>query len=268
MTVSVRSVAPLSTHSEGAGASALIPDHIHGLGETRVQLPTVLRLFRRLRAGAYAFGRWHRPEAAIIPWLLFDRLVAAAHSLEDANRAAELDRRRRHPAGTNELTLEQAAELLSTTAQPAGKAPRGTPARGYVIKAWPTAVDDLMALSTDLPPAARQVLIAGLTDIAFGRQTGTPPTTLPGQPQLTGYRRLAVPLGLDTASTALIVFSEPDIAPNRPTMELLAVLIAGPLVSALHELDTDLDLTSGDQSGGDRGDRGDDQNDDHGGAGA
>lgn len=56
------------------------------------------------------------------------------------------------------------------------------------------------------------------------------------------------------------MFSEPDIAPNRPTIELLAVLIAGQLVSALQELDTDLDLDSASD--------GDSTNDDDGGAGA
>ncbi len=40
------------------------------------------------------------------------------------------------------------------------------------------------------------------------------------------------------------MFSEPDTGRTRPTVELLAVLIAGPLVSALQELDTVIDLDS------------------------
>ncbi len=112
---------------------------------------------------------------------------------------------------------------------------------------WPAAADDLADLSEQYPPAARQLVANALADIAFGRQTGTPPTTLPGQPPLAGYRRITVPLGLDTASAALIVFSEPDTGRTRPTVELLAVLIAGPLVSALQELDTVIDLDSDSQ---------------------
>ncbi len=77
----------------------------------------------------------------------------------------------------------------------AGEPAADAPAAGYGLQVWPAAADDLADLTEQYPPAARQLVANALADIAFGRQTGTPPTTLPGQPPLAGYRRITVPLG-------------------------------------------------------------------------
>jgi hypothetical protein len=210
----------------------VIPTTIHGLVETRSQLSTMLRVFRRDARGAFAFGRHHQAEAVILPWRLFEQLAAAAEGLDDAARAVDLDRRRRHPAGPAPLALSALADALQVPAAALKRA-------GRKISVWPGAVDDLLQLGDEQPLDAREQVAAALTDLATLVRLGAPLVSLPGQPQLDDYRRLVAPLGAQRP-TLHITFRA---AGAQAGIELLAITSAGRLVAALQELDTHLDLT-------------------------
>ncbi len=243
---------------KGTGAT-LIPTTIHGLVDTRTRLPTMLRVFRRYGPrGVFAFGRHHRAEAVILPWLLFERLADAAHALEDAARASELDRRRRHPSGPTPLTLQGAAVALGAELPRLGRPGPGAPTKGYTLLAWPTAIDDLMRLAEEQSTGVRDAVANALVDVAMGRRPGVALSSLPGQPQLAGYRRVVVPLGGESASAVIVAFGDPTTDPREPAVELLAVLTAGPLVSALQDLDTLIDLDTA-EADGELEDQGDDR---------
>lgn len=226
----------------------MIPTTIRGLVQTRRQLTGLLRAFRlHGPRGLFAFGRHHRAEAVILAWPLFEQLSAAAHALEDAAHAVDLDRRRRNPRGPAKVSLAQVAELLNVDAPAAGRARKGAPAKTHQLTAWPTAFDDLMRIGEEHPPTARAALVQTLAelvhraDLVHSQQAGAPMVSSPGQPSLDGYRRIVVPLNTDAA--AIVVFGEPPFAPgDTPTVDLLAVLPAGPLVTALHAGGTFADL--------------------------
>ncbi|HWS36322.1 MAG TPA: hypothetical protein VN408_26750 [Actinoplanes sp.] len=223
----------------------MIPSTIRGLVQTRRQLTGMLRAFRlHGPRGLFAFGRHHRAEAVILAWPLYEQLSAAAHALEDASHAVELDRRRRNPRGPDEIALTGVVELLGVTAPAAARSRKaGPPARRFT--AWPTALDDLMRLGEQQAQSARTAIGAVLTDVAHGRQAGTAMVSQPGQPSLDGYRRVVVPLGPDGGS-AVIVFGDPG--DTSEPVELLGVLTAGALVGALQELEDFADLdTPGDE---------------------
>lgn len=234
----------------------MIPTTIHGLIETRTRLTAMLRTFRsRGPRGLFAFGRHSRPEAVILPWPLFERLSDAAHALEDAARAAELDRRRRNPTGPGPVTLDRLAELLDCPVPPpSGAGPGAGPGGSRALVVWPTALDDLLRLAEEHPRSARSAIAHALVDLAHGRLTGAVLGTLPGQPRLDAYRRTVVPLAdparTDTAGAVTVVFGGAGEHPLAPAVELLAVLTAGPLVSALHELDPALELDPPTADGG------------------
>jgi hypothetical protein len=214
----------------------MIPTTIRGLVQTRSQLTEMLRAFRvHGPRGLFAFGRHHRAEAVILPWPLFEQLTEAAQALEDASHVVELDRRRRNPRGTGKVSLSALAELLGVQPPAGGK----SPARGRQLAAWPTALDDVMRIREEQPAAACAVVAEVLSEIAQGRQTGAALVAVPGQPALSGYRRAVVPLGA-TGGTVIVVFGGP--ADSDGAVELLAVLTAGPLVSALQELESFVDL--------------------------
>ncbi|BCJ46182.1 hypothetical protein GCM10010168_51310 [Actinoplanes ianthinogenes] len=208
----------------------MIPTTIRGLVQTRSQLTDMLRAFRvHGPRGLFAFGRHHRAEAVILPWPLFERLTDAAQALEDAAHVVELDRRRRNPRGTGKVTLGMLAELLGVTPPARTVAP---PARGRQITAWPAALDDLLRIREEQPPAVCAVIAEALVAIAAGRQTGAALVSAPGQPVLGDHRRVVVPLGA-AGGAVIVVFS-----PAGGTLDLLAVLPAGPLVSALQDLES------------------------------
>lgn len=215
---------------------------IRGLVQTRRQLTGLLRAFHlHGPRGLFAFGRHHRAEAVILAWPLFEQLSDAAHALQDAAHAVELDRRRRNPRGAAKVSLNRIAELLDVDAPGAGRARKGAPGKTHQLTAWPTALDDLMRIGEEHPPSARAALARTLGDIVRSRQVGAPMVSAPGQPSLDGYRRTVVPLSTEAA--AIIVFGEPACAPgDTPTVDLLAVLTAGPLVTALHAVGTFADL--------------------------
>lgn len=230
----------------------MIPSSIHGLIETRKQLPAMLRAFRdRGPRGLFAFGRHSRAEAVILPWMLFEQLAGAAGQLEDATRVAELERRRRHPTGPTRVTGEELARFLTLPPGPA-------PVLARPLLVWPTALDDLLRMAEDHPLVTRQIIAGVLGAIVAGQQNGTPLTTLPGQPKLPDHYRLYA-RGCDpstgelTGDVITVTFAKVSIAtaersactPEADTIEdadggegveLLAVAPAGPLISALHDL--------------------------------
>ncbi|MEU8244061.1 hypothetical protein AB0C07_37885 [Actinoplanes missouriensis] len=221
----------------------VIPSTIRGLVETRSQLTGMLRAFRlHGPRGLFTFGRHHRAEAVILPWPLFEQLSVAAHTLEDAAHAVELDRRRRNPRGPGKLSLARAAELLGVALPPAAR----TRKAAVQLTAWPTALDDLVRLGEEQPPATRSAIAETLADVVHGRQAGFPMASQPGQPSLDGYRRLVVPLG-EAGAAVMIVVGTPA---GAQAVDLLAVLPTGPLIGALQELANfaDLDALSKEES--------------------
>ena len=215
----------------------VIPSTIRGLVQTRSHLTGMLRAFHvHGPRGLFAFGRHNRAEAVILAWPLFEQLTEAAHALQDAAHAVELDRRRRNPRGPAKVSLTRIAELLGVPAPPA---PR-PPAKNHQLTVWPTALDDVMRIGDEQAPAARQAIADALAGIVSGQQTGTPMVSQPGQPPLAGYHRVVVPLGA-AGGAAVVVFGQPTEG-RTPTIDLLAVLPAAELVSALHMMEDAADL--------------------------